>query len=254
MRRFVASSLAALMLTLGVPLAGSANGAAANVVGQVVDASGRGSESTRVELLLNGAAVGTTTTSMGGSFMFTGIVPGTYVVRVMVNGQPAGVQVSLKAGQSAPVVVVLPSMVTAAAQVQLASLLANLSTTLAGVAGATVVSEAVEASFEDEDEEDIIDAIEDGSIVQTLVQAIQSAGVTLTQAQVTTLTTTIGQIIASLPTGSNDELEDELDEALDQLATNPTTITVGNNPTPITISIPSNPVINNNPSTGSGAL
>lgn len=251
MRRLIASSLAGLMLTLGVPLVGSANGATANVVGQVVDASGRGSESTRVELLLNGAAIGTTTTSSGGSFMFTGIVPGTYVVRTMVNGQPAGVQVSLKAGQNAPVVVVLPSLMTAAAQAQLASLLANLSTTMAGVAGATVAAEAVEEALADSDIDEIIEALENDTVANVLVQALVTAGANLSPQQQTALATTLGQIIASLPEAANPELTDELEEALDELITNGGTIGSGT----AIIVVPAAPVQNtNNPSTGSASL
>jgi hypothetical protein len=247
MRRFIASSFVALMLTLGLPFVGTANGTAASVFGQVVDAGGRGSGGTRVELLMYGAAVGTTTTSSDGRFIFSGIVPGTYVVRAMVKGQPAGLQVSLKAGESAPLLVVLPSMVTAQAQVQLASLLANLSTTLAGVAGATVVTEAVAEAAEDEDNDKIVDAIENNTIVTVLAQAIASVSGSLSPQQQAAISITLGQIIASLPPSAPPEVAQELQVAL-------TAVQTGQGGTVGGITIPPAPVNNNNPVTGSGTL
>lgn len=247
MRRLIASSLSALLLTLGVPLAGTANGTAASVFGQLVDAGGRGSSGMTVELLKNGATIGSTVSGSDGRFTMNGIAPGTYVVRTVVNGQPAGVQVTLKPGETAPVIVVLPSMVTAAAQAQLASLLANLSTTLAGVAGATVVTEAVESAAADADEDEIVDALQSGQLVQVLAQALASVSANLTPAQQTAIANTLTQIVASLPSGADQQVAQDIGAALTAVSTGGTA-TIGG------VTIPANPVNNSNPASGSGTL
>ncbi|HWI19895.1 MAG TPA: carboxypeptidase-like regulatory domain-containing protein [Vicinamibacterales bacterium] len=220
MRRLIASSLAALMLTLGVPLIGAANGTAASVFGQVVDAGGRGAAGTTVDLLQNGAVLSSTVTTFDGRFTMNGIAPGTYVVRTLVNGRPAGVQVSLKAGQSAPVVVVLPSMVTAAAQAQFASLLANLATTVAGTTMATVVTELAAQAAADADEGIVTEAAQSGATFVVLLQALQNSN--LTPAQITAVANAVVQIAVSLPP----ETPAETQQAITSFISSSPTITI----------------------------
>lgn len=232
MRRLIAVSLTALMLTLGLPLVGTANGTAASVFGQVVDAGGRGSSATTVELLRNGAVIGSTVTSFDGRFSMNGITPGTYVVRTMVNGRPSGVQVSLKAGESAPVLVVLPSMVTAQAQAQFASLLANLSTTLAGTTMATVVSAAAAEAASAQDDELVEDSVKNESTLNVLLAALQTAGLTPQQTQA--IASAVIQIAVSLPPTTNQTTQNAV---ADLVATTPT-ITIITNTGTITVTTP----------------
>jgi hypothetical protein len=214
MRRLIASSLAAVALMLGMPVLGTANGTAASVFGQVVDAGGRGSAATTVELLQNGALITTTVTSFDGRFTMNGITPGNYIVRASVNGRPAGVQVSLKAGESAPVLVVLPSMVTAAAQAQFASLLANLSTTVAGTTMATVVSELAAIAQEAADEERIEDAVANGQTITVLLNALATAG--LNPQQTAAVAGTLVQIAVSLPPSTPPTIQQALNTFIAQ--------------------------------------
>ena len=197
MRRLVAGSLAALMLMFGVPVVGTANGSTASVLGQVVDAGGRASSGQTVELVLNGAVIGTTVTVGDGRFTFSNLVPGTYQVRTMVNNQPAGLQLSLKAGEAAQAVVVLPSMATSAAQAQFASLLANLATTVAGTTMATLVTELAAQAQEAADNNQVEDAIKNLTTLNTLLAALQTAG--LSPAQTGAVAGAIIQIAVSLP-------------------------------------------------------
>lgn len=206
MRRLVAGSLAALMLMFGVPVVGLANGSAATVLGQVVDAGGRASSGQTVELVQNGAVLRVTVTTADGRFTFSSIAPGTYQVRTMVKNQPAGVQLSLKAGEAAQAVVVLPSMVTSAAQAQFASLLASLSTTVAGTTMATVVSELAAEAQQAADEGRIEDAVANQTTLNTLLTALQNAG--LNPAQTGAVAGTIVQIAVSLPPSTPQGIQD----------------------------------------------
>lgn len=244
MRRFIASSLTAVMLTLGVPLIGSANGTAASVMGQVVDASGRGSSGMTVELLKDGAMLGSTVSGADGRFTMNGIAPGTYVVRTMVQGRQAGVQVSLKAGESAPVVVVLPSMVTAAAQAQFASILANLSTTLAGTTMATVVTEVAAQAQQASDEQKVEDAVANQTVLTTLLSALNNAQLTAAQQQA--VAQVVVQIVVSVP----EQAKPELTQAVQDFSNGLPQITIpgSNGAPPIVITIPA-PIV----ATGSGS-
>ena len=208
MRRLVAGSLAALMLMFGVPVVGTANGSTASVLGQVVDAGGRASSGQTVELVLNGAVIGTTVTVGDGRFTFSNLVPGTYQVRTMVNNQPAGLQLSLKAGEAAQAVVVLPSMATSAAQAQFASLLANLATTVAGTTMATLVTELAAQAQEAADNNQVEDAIKNLTTLNTLLAALQTAG--LSPAQTGAVAGAIIQIAVSLPPSTPIETQNAL--------------------------------------------
>ena len=65
------------------------------ISGEAVDAGGRGAASQRVELVQQGVVLQSTTTRSGGAFSFSNVAPGDYVVRVMINGVPSGIRVSL---------------------------------------------------------------------------------------------------------------------------------------------------------------
>ncbi len=112
MRKLIVVSLAALLVSLGIPAAAQAQTPVrlASVAGQVVDASGRGAIGQRVELVQNGVIVQTTSTTARGSFAFASVAAGDYVVRTNVNNTPAGIRVSLAAGMNAAnATIVLPS-------------------------------------------------------------------------------------------------------------------------------------------------
>jgi hypothetical protein len=112
MRQFVTALLVLVTLAIGAPLVGADQSAAA-LTGQLVDAGGRGVVGQPVDLVRDGAVVTSTVTTVNGEFMFTGVAPGSYVVRTMVNNHSAGTRIAVKAGESIPVTVVLPSLATA---------------------------------------------------------------------------------------------------------------------------------------------
>lgn len=116
MRQVVTGLLVLLTIAIGAPMAG-ADPSTAALIGQVVDAGGRGAVGRSVELVRDGAVVSTAVTAASGEFRFAGIAPGSYVVRTMVNNQAAGTRISVNAGESIPVTVVLPSLATASPQV-----------------------------------------------------------------------------------------------------------------------------------------
>lgn len=112
MRQAVAGLLVVFTLAIGSPMVG-ASPSDATVLGQLVNAGGRGETGQSVELVRDGVVVATTVTMADGEFIFGGIAPGTYIVRTMMNNRAAGVRVSVNAGESRPVTVVLPSLATA---------------------------------------------------------------------------------------------------------------------------------------------
>jgi hypothetical protein len=112
MRKLIATVLAAITLTFGAPaglMAQSLTSQAGSISGETVDAGGRGVPIQRVELVQAGRVVQTTTTSAQGRFVFGNVATGDYVVRVLANGQPAGVRVSVAPGAAAHALIVLPS-------------------------------------------------------------------------------------------------------------------------------------------------
>ena len=87
-----------------------------SIAGEALDAGGRPLANIPVELLRAvagqpvGGAVQTTTTDSRGAWTFTNLAAGDYVVRIIVNGQIAGVPVSIGAGESfGGVLIVAPS-------------------------------------------------------------------------------------------------------------------------------------------------
>ena len=119
MRKLMTVSLAALTISLGAPsgLAAqvtksspAAPALSSSISGQVVDAGGRGVARQRVELVQNGVVLHTTTTGAAGEFSFASVVSGEYIVRVAVNGLPAGIRVPVTPGAAVTgATIVLPS-------------------------------------------------------------------------------------------------------------------------------------------------
>ena len=113
MRKLIAVALAALTLSLGAP-AGlfaqtPANLQRGTISGEAVDAGGRAIAAQRVELVQLSQVLQTTTTDGRGSFTFTSVPAGDYIVRVVVNGQNAGLRVSVAQGAVATAMIVAPS-------------------------------------------------------------------------------------------------------------------------------------------------
>ena len=114
MRKLVATVLVAVSLTFGAPtglIAQSArNPQTGSISGEAVDAGGRGAAVQRVELVQSGQVIQTTVTGARGTFVFGNVPAGDYVVRVVANGQPAGVRVTVTPGAiPAHAMIVLPS-------------------------------------------------------------------------------------------------------------------------------------------------
>jgi len=212
MRRLVAGVLVVATVAFGVPMVGSANGTTANVIGQLVDAGGRGAEARRVELVRDGVVVGSAVTNTGGNFVFGSIAPGTYTVRTIANGQPAGLMVTVKAGETAPVLVVLPSMATASGQAQLASLLANLLATATGTVAAAALTEALEEAQADEDAGILDSTAENNEAIQILTSALQQAIVRgdVTIADISELGNALAEIAGNVPTDDNGNISESL--------------------------------------------
>lgn len=119
MRKLFAVSLAVLTLSLGAPSGLAAQitksspavpTPSSSISGQVVDAGGRGAARQRVELVQNGVVLHTTTTGAAGEYSFANVVSGEYIVRVVVNGLPAGIRVPVTSGAAVTgATIVLPS-------------------------------------------------------------------------------------------------------------------------------------------------
>src|SRR5689334_6329661 len=86
MRKSLISMLAVAAVALVFPSVGSAQGSARSttLIGQVVDAGGRGSSGRVVELVSDGVVVGTTRSGYTGEFMFAVGSAGSYTVRTIV--------------------------------------------------------------------------------------------------------------------------------------------------------------------------
>jgi len=162
MRKSIAVLLIALSVTLGMPTVASAQaGRSALLNGQIVDAGGRGSSGRSVELISDGMVVGMTTSSVDGHFSFAIGGAGTYIVRTIVNGHPAGIRVSVVKGQNPPMaLLVLPSAVTASAQAGV--LISGGLSALASVASVTVslATAAIVTQLEEKDDDQILNSAE----------------------------------------------------------------------------------------------
>lgn len=113
MRKLIAVALAVVTLTSGVPasvMAQSAVNMRGTISGEAVDAGGRAVPGHRVELVQSGLVVQTTVTGSNGRFTFANVAAGDYIVRVLLNGRPAGVRVALAEGAAAAhALIVTPS-------------------------------------------------------------------------------------------------------------------------------------------------
>lgn len=112
MRKLLSVALATVMFTVGAPTGLFAQSAATigSINGEAVDAGGRAIAGQRVELVQSGQVLQSTTTGTRGTFVFAALPAGDYVVRLQMNGQTAGVRVSVTS--TAPVanaMIVAPS-------------------------------------------------------------------------------------------------------------------------------------------------
>jgi hypothetical protein len=134
--------LVLVTVSLGVPRGISAQAPApaklATISGQATDAGGRALINQRVELVRAGEIVNSTITGTRGEWLLTNVTPGDYVVRIVVNGQVAGVRVSVAPGQTvANALIVAPG-----AAAPSAAFLAAL-----GLLGGTLVGAAIAAAI-----------------------------------------------------------------------------------------------------------
>jgi hypothetical protein len=134
--------LVLVTVSLGVPRGISAQAPApaklATISGQATDAGGRALINERVELVRAGEIVSSTITGTRGEWLLANVTPGEYVVRVVVNGQVAGVRVSVAPGQTvANALIVAPG-----AAAPSAAFLAAL-----GAIGGTLVAAAIVAAI-----------------------------------------------------------------------------------------------------------
>jgi ClpP class serine protease len=113
MRKLITVASVLVTVSLGVPagiFAQAPMPALATISGEALDAGGRALASQRVELVQDGAVVSSTTTGSRGEWSFTNVRAGDYVVRIVVNGQIAGIRVSVVTGQTvASALIVAPS-------------------------------------------------------------------------------------------------------------------------------------------------
>ena len=104
MRKLIALALVVVTVSFGVP--GSVWAQApvtaqlGTISGEAVDAGGRALVNQRVELVQAGEVVHTTTTGSRGEWIFTSVLPGDYVVRMLVNGKVTGIRVIVTPGQA----------------------------------------------------------------------------------------------------------------------------------------------------------
>lgn len=141
-RKLLALALVLVTGSLGVPAGifaqAPASAQLATISGEAVDAGGRALINQPVELVQAGEIVRSTNTGSRGEWSFTNVTPGDYVVRVIVNGQVAGIRVSVTPGQTvANALIVAPSAAAPSAAFLVAAL---------GLLGATVVVAAVVAA------------------------------------------------------------------------------------------------------------
>lgn len=142
MRNLLALALVLITVSLGVPAGIFAQVPApaqfATISGEATDAGGRALINQRVELVRTGEIVGFTNTGSRGEWSFTNVTPGDYVVRAVVNGQVAGIRVSVTPGQT----VTNALIVAPGAAAPSAAFLAGL-----GALGATLVVVAIVAAI-----------------------------------------------------------------------------------------------------------
>ncbi len=104
MRRMIALALVVVFASIGAPISVPAQESTradlGMIAGEAVDAGGRPLANQRVELVQGGVVLQSTTTGVRGEWRFSGVLPGEYVVRMVINGQVAGIRVSVAPGQT----------------------------------------------------------------------------------------------------------------------------------------------------------
>lgn len=141
-------TMSSVVLAQGSVRAAAQTKSAGSVSGQTVDAAGRAVAGQRVELVQLGVVVATSTTNSRGEYTFANVAAGSYVVRVVVNGTPAGIRVPVIAG--APVTgatIVLPSSVAPSS-----AFLGPLAPVILAGSVAVFVAVAASGGFNDDDE------------------------------------------------------------------------------------------------------
>jgi len=144
MRKLVTIALILLTASLGVPVSVLAQAQPGTISGEALDAGGRALVGQRVDLVWAGEVVQTTTTGSRGEWTFSNVTPGDYIARLLVNGQVAGIKVSMTSGQGvANALIVAPS--AAAPSAAFFKSLGVLGSTLflVGVAAAVVTTVVV---------------------------------------------------------------------------------------------------------------
>lgn len=150
MRKLIALALAVVTLTFGVPasmLAQTTLSLRGSITGEAVDAGGRAVAAQRVELVQSGQVVQTTITASNGRFTFSNVADGDYIVRVLVNGQPAGVRVTLAPGATvANALIVTPSATAPSARLGTGLIITTVVAAGLGITGLAVVLNDASAS------------------------------------------------------------------------------------------------------------
>ena len=148
MRKLLALALVVVTASFGAPVGIFAQAPAptqlGTISGQAMDAGGRALIGQKVELLLAGEIVQTTTTGSRGEWSFTSVAPGDYVVRIVLNGQVSGIRASVTPGQTvANALIVAPSAAVPAPAFLLALGLLGGSLLAAGVIAAIIATVVV---------------------------------------------------------------------------------------------------------------
>lgn len=147
MRKLVAVALVLITASLGAPVSVFAQTSKAaqlgTISGEAVDAGGRALVNQRVELVQSGEVVQTTTTGSHGEWTFTGVIPGDYVVRIVINGQITGVRVLVAPGQAVINALVVAPSAAAPSAAFLFRLGPLFSTIIVGTIVAAVVTTVV---------------------------------------------------------------------------------------------------------------
>ena len=147
MRKLLAVALILVTASFGLPggaLAQSSGSTLGIVSGEAVDAGGRALVNQRVELVRVGEVVQSTTTGSRGEWSFVNVAPGDYVVRMMINGQVAGIRVSVTPGQTiAKAVIVAPSAAAPSAVFLAALGLLGGSLVIGGIVAAIITTVVV---------------------------------------------------------------------------------------------------------------
>lgn len=214
MRKALTAAIAAAVLMFGMPLSASAGPAnTASLTGRVVDVSGRAIAGQRVELLRGTQIVSVGTTSLSGMWMFPSIAPGTYVVRMTLNGKVAGVRVTVGAGQALAGTLIVAPATAAAPQIGL------VAGALGGASSAVVTAAAAALATATAATQDVVTLEPDAKKILEVLTA-------LSPAQRQAFAEALIEAIANLPAGEDSpfataEERQQLVAALQEVVKNP---------------------------------